>query len=87
MSKNNGFRPPFFDVSLRKVFVRLRWTAVLLGTNTLRLPSGKNVSGGAQHAGNHYFGLHKLQTTQLRDNQKQAKSSRPHGDEEILQVL
>jgi preprotein translocase subunit SecE len=39
------------------------------------------------HAGDHYAGLHELQTTQLYDDQEQADDPRPHRDEEVLQVL
>ncbi|OAB28711.1 hypothetical protein PMSM_24070 [Paenibacillus macquariensis subsp. macquariensis] len=44
-------------------------------------------TGGVHHAGNYYFGLYKLQAKKLRYHEEQAEQPRPHGDEEVLQVL
>jgi hypothetical protein len=40
-----------------------------------------------KHAGYHYFGVHELQTEELYIQQEQAEQSRPHGVEEVLQIL
>jgi hypothetical protein len=43
--------------------------------------------GGVKHAGYYHFGLHELQAAELYVQQEQAEQSRPHGVEEVLQVL